>query len=702
MRLLILFLAGFSVSFAQLTVPFKARYQGLVKGDVAVIANNIVNRVDYNNSSNEPYYNHTNKAQLNDEFNMDYIDVDNDEDTFSSSSAELFLDNPNNKRIIYAGLYWSATYKYNVGILKNDDKYIAQDSHRESFNAIKIKFPNKEEYIDIVGQTIFDGIKEKEFKDFAPYAVYADITEYVKKLPSLAGVYTVANVKATQGKIAGGVAAGWTIFFVYEDETMSEKFIKSQDGFAGITANPTDIAFVGFQIQEEKVTAKIACAALEGDNNLIGDQLYIGNNQTKIFTPLSSSIRKEGNFFNSCITIDDQYFLNRFPDSKNTLGYDTFLYTIPNQNNSLISKNSNESVLRFKSIGDKLFLFFTAFQVETKPSSTNDRAISNLDFKNQTVKIVPMNNDLLVDDTKTASAMNRIQKNKALGTDLIEINTFNSSSVPSGYYLLANIFKTEQKTQEFIYYLKGKKITADFFINPLNNYYYVYLRKLNNQKEAIELYTSKIGDTYKERIQIVLVNNDNNLVLNEVKPKKAEAGIVQKNTDKSIDKTAEGKEEKQEWIVQKNVDKSIDKVSEVKVDKQELAVKENQPQKDLSETQIATSNDDKYASKKGQSPMQIAKARTINDLHIANIPDAPKGYYIVANVFEVNENSSNFVKNLKNKGLSPKVLINTSNNYKYIYLKKADTEQEARNLLDSKIDNKYESKIWILSVNNIQ
>lgn len=694
MRLLILFLAGFSVSFAQLSVPFKARYQGLAKGDMAVIANNIVNRVDYNNSSNEPYYNHTIQAQLNDEFNMDYIDIDNDEDTFSSSSAELFLDNPNNKRIIYAGLYWSATYKYNVGILKNDDKYTSQDSHREAFNAVKIKFPNKEEYIDIVGQTIFDGIKEKEFKDFAPYAVYADITEYVKKLPSLTGVYTIANVKATQGKIAGGVAAGWTIFFVYEDASMSEKFIKSQDGFAGITANSTDIAFSGFQIQEEKVTAKIACAALEGDNNLIGDQLYIGNNQTKIFTPLSSSIRKEDNFFNSCITVDDQYFSSRFPDSKNTLGYDTFLYTIPNQNNSLISKNSNESVLRFKSTGDKLFLFFSAFQVETKPSSTNDRVISNLDFKNQTVKIVPMNNDLLVDDTKTASAMNRIQKNKALGTDLIEINTFNSSSVPSGYYLLANIFKTEQKTQEFIYYLKGKKITADFFINPLNNYYYVYLRKLNNQKEAIELYTSKIGDTYKERIQIVLVNNDNNIVLNEVKTKESEVVIVQKSVVKS--------KETETGIVQKNVDKSIDKTPEVKVGKEELAVKENQPQKDVPETQIAISNDDKYASKKGQTPTQIAKARKLNDLHIANIPNTPKGYYIVANVFETNENATNFVKNLKNKGLDPKVLINTLNNYKYVYLKKADTEEEARILLASKIDNTYESKIWILSVNNIQ
>ena len=178
MRLLILFLAGFSASFAQLSVPFKARYQGLVKGDMAVIANNIVNRVDYNNSSNVPYYNHTNQAQLNDEFNMDYIDVDNDEDTFSSSSAELFLDNPNNKRIIYAGLYWSATYKYNVGILKNGDKYTSQDSHREAFNAIKniesdIKFE--------LEKTSIKGFIPNETKELSDEQV-ADVEKLIERL----------------------------------------------------------------------------------------------------------------------------------------------------------------------------------------------------------------------------------------------------------------------------------------------------------------------------------------------------------------------------------------------------------------------------------------------------------------------------------------------------------------------------------------
>jgi hypothetical protein len=102
-------------SYSQTNQVFKTRYQGIVKGGTAIIGNNIVNRVDYNNTANDPYYNHTKQALLNDEFEMEYIDIDNDESTFSSSSAELFLDNSQNKKIVYAGLYWAATYKYTIG-----------------------------------------------------------------------------------------------------------------------------------------------------------------------------------------------------------------------------------------------------------------------------------------------------------------------------------------------------------------------------------------------------------------------------------------------------------------------------------------------------------------------------------------------------------------------------------------------------------
>ena len=96
-----LFLIFTSISFAQMAVPFKVRYQNYVNGDISMIANNIVNRVDYANDANVSYNNRSDKAKLNDEFTMAYIDIDNDNKTFSSSSADLILENQFNKKIIY-------------------------------------------------------------------------------------------------------------------------------------------------------------------------------------------------------------------------------------------------------------------------------------------------------------------------------------------------------------------------------------------------------------------------------------------------------------------------------------------------------------------------------------------------------------------------------------------------------------------------
>jgi hypothetical protein len=243
---------------------------------------------------------------------------------------------------------------------------------------------------------------------------------------------------------------------------------------------------------------------------------------------------------------------------------------------------------------------------------------------------------------------------------------------------MANIFKTEQRTKEFMFYLESKNITADFFINPLNNYYYVYLRKLDNQQDAINLYLSKLGNTYKEKMQIVSINKDNNHVIEKFKTKVNDVATNQKIDILPKDKTAEVKVNKQEWVF-----------------------KETQKKSNNTETLIILPTENKASDKGAQSPTEIAKARTLNDLHIANIPDVSKGYYIVTNVFAVNENITNFIKVLKSKGLEPKTVINTLNSYKYIYLKKVDTEEEARTFLQSRFNNKYDSKMWILSVNNI-
>ncbi len=520
-------------SYSQLSVPFKMRYQSFVKGDMTVIANNITNRVDYENQSNVPYYNHTSSAKLNDEYTMEYIDIDDDQSTFSSSSAELAFDNNKNKKIVYAGLYWSATYKYNSAYQKKIGKFVADNPTRDSFDRVQVKFPNSENYTTIKGETIFDGVNQKEFKEFAPYAVYADITSYVKELSNATGVYTVADIKATQGMLSGGVAAGWTIFFVYEDQEMSGKFITSFDGFAGVTDKSTEILFNGFEtLPQGSVKAKIACAALEGDNNMIGDQLLFNTTgNIKDFVALSNPLRKTGNFFNSSITIENKYFTNRFPDSKNTLGYDTCLITIPNPNNSVIGNNTKEATLKLKSSGDRYLMFFTAFNVEvTEPNASpiivNENSIvSNIKnvkpkksiVKNALIKEIPEGREMIADVEQGFSVKNLAQKKQALSEvdknnkkeEQIEIRTITISNQESGYYIVANVFSKPENADKFIKLLDSKGIEAKSFVNKINNYRYVYLTKTTKELEAINLYLSKVNDTYQDKIWILSVNNVN-------------------------------------------------------------------------------------------------------------------------------------------------------------------------------------------------
>lgn len=386
---LILFFISVNWCHAQMAVPFKERYKANIKGDMTIIANSILNRIDRKNSPNDAYNDQSIDAVTNDEIDMEYIDIDTDKQTFSSSSAALFQKNEASKKIVYAGLYWSATYKYESGYKKGEDKFVAFDNTREAFEEVLVKFPDQKEYSTVKGELIFDGLKHREFKDAAPYAVYADITEQVKALANPFGFYTVANVRATQGTLIGGSAAGWTMIFVYEDASMSEKFIVSHDGFAGASSESVNVIFRGFRTQPQgNVHVKLAGAALEGDFKVDGDLFMFGSSKNKDFTNVKTITRRYSNFFDSSITIEDEHFKYRIPDSKNTLGYDSFLTTLTNYKNRFIGNNLDEATVRFKSSGDVFYLFFSAMAIETKPAVETQEENTKLVYEESKFKVV--------------------------------------------------------------------------------------------------------------------------------------------------------------------------------------------------------------------------------------------------------------------------------------------------------------------------
>ena len=116
-------------TYAQNFQPFAPRFNQDVKGDIILIGNNILGP-DNNAFNNNSVYNHN--------VDMRYIDIDSDPSTFSSSSSDLSIPNPNCYRIIYAGLYWGAV---NPGA--------------ESITDVKFKGPEGG-YTDIQGTVVYE------------------------------------------------------------------------------------------------------------------------------------------------------------------------------------------------------------------------------------------------------------------------------------------------------------------------------------------------------------------------------------------------------------------------------------------------------------------------------------------------------------------------------------------------------------------
>lgn len=543
------------VTKSQEEIPFKIRYKEYIKGDITFIANNIVNK---SNNPNEAYNKINNSAKLNDELEMGYIDIDNDKSTFSSSSATL--KNDLNKEIVFAGLYWAANYKYEVGISKQNETIIPDRT--ENFNEIKIKTPSNNSYQKITGKVIFDGYNTSNYKHTSPYVCFSDITNLVKNNPF--GEYTVANIKATQGFIDGGVSGGWIIYFVYKNEVEKPKYISIYDGFAHIYNKPIDIHLSDFLTPKTgQINPKITFCALEGDFSISGDNVRLKNLKNNKYFHISSLNRTSQNFFKSFITIDENHFLDRNPASLNTLGFDAVLQTIDNKKNLIIENNTDAAEMKISSSGDKFFLFSTGFSIDVdevffedkiknKTSSENHIAITehkkgiaqevNAQIteqeqiqKNKTKKttdvkiritelpsIANENSDEIVDTTaiKQNSDSNEIKlfeqsENAAfmLKKDPVterkprEIRKITvDTNLKHGFYLICNVFAVPNNANNYMLFLKRNKIKSGYFTNPENSYRYVFLSYYKTKEEAEIAYYSNFDNTFFDDYWILEVD----------------------------------------------------------------------------------------------------------------------------------------------------------------------------------------------------
>ncbi|MFD2100168.1 T9SS type B sorting domain-containing protein [Flagellimonas iocasae] len=368
---------------AQVEVPFTPRLDNSyinIKGDYTFLSNSIINRVDGSNTANDPY----NGSGNNNGFHRDYIDIDGDPSTFSSSSSTLSL--PDCSRIYWAGLYWSANYQQEVMNNSQISGLPANDTRRLDFTAIKFKVPGGS-YIDIVADNNPDPVGQEDaiihddvtFKD-SPYTCFRNVTGELQALADPDGEYTVANVRATRGVSVGG-AGGWTLVVIYENPTLTGKYISVFDGYAGVTGTATaDISISGFNtIPVGPVRARLGASVVEGDRGLTGDAFRIETPMNPGFTSLSNGANPANNFFNSNITIDGVDVNTRNIYATNTLGFDSDIFEISNPSNSVIANGETDATLRLYTQGDAFGAFLMTFGVEViEPNIVLEKTVEDI------------------------------------------------------------------------------------------------------------------------------------------------------------------------------------------------------------------------------------------------------------------------------------------------------------------------------------
>ena len=102
--------------------------------------------------------------------------------------------------------------------------------------------------------------------------------------------------------------------------------------------------------------------------------------------------------------------------------------------------------------------------------------------------------------TSTNNGLKTKRKNKKPTYDRRKVNI---PSIPEGYYIITNVFSQKNNTDKFIASLDNKGLNPKSFINPKNNYNYVYLYRFSSWEEALECYDSDVYGKYTGQIWIM-------------------------------------------------------------------------------------------------------------------------------------------------------------------------------------------------------
>jgi hypothetical protein len=267
----------------------------------------------------------------NNNFNMQYVDVDGVAATFNSSRSTLDL--PAGAQILYAGLRWSG----DSGQTSRGDR-------------LKVQFT------DPLGSTSPVSAQTIVALDSQRFISMADVTDLVTV--GGAGSYTVADVAASLGE---NKYAGWALVVAYRSPSSPTRMLLIRDTSQAdpwtIQNDTMSATIAGLPPVVTGRAATVGVVAFEGDKGLTGDTLTANG------LALTDAQNPANNVFNSSILVG----LGRDPTWSNSFGVDVdrFDTTVPVR----IDRPADATTVTFTfaTTGDQVYLATIVLVIDLAP-----------------------------------------------------------------------------------------------------------------------------------------------------------------------------------------------------------------------------------------------------------------------------------------------------------------------------------------------
>ncbi|MER5749852.1 DUF3344 domain-containing protein [Streptomyces sp. NPDC002088] len=243
---------------------------------------------------------------VNGDFDMFYIDVDNDPNTYNASSAEVRL--PAGSRVTYARLYWGGNLRVGEQKPPADNERVLMAEPGGDYKQLLAD--------TVVGHHVADGAEA--------FQASTDVTQLVRD--SAPGLYTVSQVNVASGKSAAGAWGGWTLVVAYENPSEPLRDLAIWDGFAPLRSGGAQEMRLRDLSFPAGAGGYAGLVAYNGDRGTTGDSLTLTTGQDAI--DLSDSANPADDVLNSTISGPDGYRPARVPAYDNNLGYDSDVFDL--------------------------------------------------------------------------------------------------------------------------------------------------------------------------------------------------------------------------------------------------------------------------------------------------------------------------------------------------------------------------------------